>query len=181
MQLSQSRLLDMFAQVLCRSPLWLPKPATRWFPHKRRSVAFPTPPRVGFPTRDDRFANCGRETWSDRLRICSRLTPRTAQTSAAQSLSSQLHRSGLGRMKGESHRREIASLTSGAEGLPPTLGSCGGTSWRAGAVPHSGVSAARPRGGLVTASGPAGRGRTSRESRELDLGRESSGCKAQRW
>jgi len=54
MQLNQSRLLDLFARMLCRSPL------------------------------------------TDRLRICSRLTPRTAQTSAAQSLSSQLHRPGLG-------------------------------------------------------------------------------------
>jgi hypothetical protein len=52
MQLNQARLLDLFAQVRCRSPL------------------------------------------TDRWRICSRLTPRTAQTSAAQSLSSQLPRSG---------------------------------------------------------------------------------------
>ena len=29
-----------------------------------RESGFPSPPRVGFPTRDDRFANCGRETWS---------------------------------------------------------------------------------------------------------------------
>jgi hypothetical protein len=54
MQLNRSRLLDLFAQTLCRSPL------------------------------------------TDPLRICSRLTSRVAQKSAAHPLLSQLHGSGPG-------------------------------------------------------------------------------------
>jgi serine protease Do len=77
MQVNQARLLDLFAETLCRSSL------------------------------------------PDRPRICWRLTPRFAQKSTAQALSSQLHSHGLGRVWAGAMAWVVCAATLAAE-TPPS-------------------------------------------------------------